>query len=394
MRFGLDLPPHFRVFGAFFVYSFGMGGIFPRLAEIQASLNVPTGIFGLSLIGTSVGTLISLTLAAPLIERLGHRLVLFLIPLLAAFYALASFAPGPVALFLLLLPCGLTIGCIEIIINLEADRVEHALGRRIMNRAHGFWSAGFFCAGLVGAAFAQIGLSPQVDLLVMVPVILVADLLVLGGFEPAPARATAVSESAPRFARPTVAILLLVVFTLSAMLMEGAGADWASIYMRDEFDAVPFVVGIGAAAGACLQAITRFFADGFVERYSPVSVARALLCVLAVGAVIVFFAPSDIIALVGLGLLGVGTSVIFPLAMSAAAQRTDRAAAINVAALAQLSFGAFLLGPPLLGTIAQQFGVRWSFGIGLPLVVVSLLLAGSLGKRPLPAPLAEPIPGE
>jgi hypothetical protein len=32
MRFGLDLPPHFRVFGAFFVYAFGMGGIFPRLA--------------------------------------------------------------------------------------------------------------------------------------------------------------------------------------------------------------------------------------------------------------------------------------------------------------------------------------------------------------------------
>jgi len=394
MRFGLDLPPHFRVFGAFFVYAFGMGGIFPRLAEIQAGMGVSQGTLGFALIGTSCGTLVSLTFAAPLIERLGHRIAIGLIPLLAALYALASFAPGPLALFLLLLPCGLTIGCIEIIINLEADRVEHQVGFRIMNRAHGFWSAGFFVAGFVGAGFAQFGVSPQLDLMLMVPVILIGSLLVLGRFTAAPARAVAHDAEAPRFARPTLPILVLVVVTLSAMILEGAGADWASIYMRDEFAAAPFVVGFAAAAGAMMQALTRFFADGFVERFSPVVVARSLLCVLGLGALIVFFAGSDIVALIGLGLLGVGTSVIFPLAMSAAAQRTDRAATINVAALAQLSFVAFLLGPPLLGFVAQHFGIRWSFGIGLPLVVVSLLCAGALGRRPLPAALPEPIPGE
>jgi len=394
MRFGLDLPPHFRVFGAFFIYAYGMGGIFPRLAEIQAALNVPQGIFGLALIGTASGTLISLTFAAPLIERIGHRLILVLVPLMTTLYAIASFATGPVALFLPLLPIGIVIGCTEIIINLEADRVEHHLGRRIMNRAHAFWSAGFFAAGLVGAGMAQLGVSPQLDLIIMVPVVLVAILLWLGRFEPAPHRATASAAPPPRFARPTIAILVLVVVTLSAMILEGAGADWAAIYMRDEFQAAPFVVGFAAAAGAMMQALTRFFADGFVERYSPVIVARALLCVLGLGALVVLVAPTDITALIGLGLLGVGTSVIFPLAMSAAAQRTDRAAAINVAALAQLSFVAFLLGPPLLGFIAQHFGVRWSFGIGLPLVVISLICAGALGHRPVTTVVAEPIPGE
>ena len=77
-----------------------------------------------------------------------------------------------------------------------------------------------------------------------------------------------------------------------------------------------------------------------------------------------------------------GTSVIFPLAMSAAAQRTDRAAATNVAALAQVSFVAFLLGPPMLGLVAQRFGIRWSFGIGVPLVLLSFLAAAAL--RPAP----------
>ena len=69
--------------------------------------------------------------------------------------------------------------------------------------------------------------------------------------------------------------------------------------------------------------MTRFFADPFVERYSPTAVSRVLLRVLGVGMLLVFFAPSDWLALVGFALMGVGTSVIFPLAMSAAAQLTD-----------------------------------------------------------------------
>ncbi|UXN74183.1 hypothetical protein N8D56_02560 [Devosia sp. A8/3-2] len=81
--------------------------------------------------------------------------------------------------------------------------------------------------------------------------------------------------------------------------------------------------------------------------------------------------------------MGVGTSAIFPLAMSAAAQRTDRPAAVNVAALAQISFVSFLLGPPLLGYIAEHFGIRWAFGIGLPLVALSLFAASALGAKPI-----------
>ncbi len=393
MTVGLDLPPHFRVFGAFFIYAFGLGGIFPRLAEIQTSIGAPQGIFGFALIGTALGTLVSLSFASAIIERIGHRVVLVLIPFLALLYALASFATGPMALFLLLLPTGLTSGCIEIVINLEADRVEHQLGRRIMNRAHGFWSLGFFAAGLVGAGFAQVGVSPQTDLLIMVPVILIGVVLLLGKFEAAPHRATAHAAPAQRFARPTAAILVLVVVTMSAMILEGAGADWSAIYMRDEFHSAPFIMGFAAAAGAMLQAVTRFFADAFVERYSPTAVARALLAVQGIGTLMVVFAPSDFIALAGLGVIGIGTSVIFPLAMSAAAQRTDRPAVTNVAALAQISFVAFLLGPPLLGLVAQHLGVRWSFGVALPLVVLSLVFAGALGERPIVAAVTKPVPG-
>jgi MFS family permease len=395
MRIGFNLPPHFRVFAAFAVYSFCMGNIFPRFPDIQHSMGVPEGALGLGLIGTPIGTLISLTFATPLLERIGYRRALLgLIPLLAMFYAIASMAPNPVAFFFLLLPAGLSIGCIEMIINLEADRTEHLIGRRIMNRAHGFWSLGFFFAGLVGGFVAQLGVPAPIHLFLIVPFAIVGVVLILGRFDPAPMRAGGSTDAAPRFAAPTLGIMALVAVTLAAMVMEGAYMDWSAIFMTKIFVSSPLLAGLAVALGAGAQAITRLFADSFVERYSPTTVARTLLSIVGVGVVLVFFAPTEWVALLGFVLLGIGTSAIFPLAMSAAAQRTDRPAAINVAALAQTSFVTFLVAPPVLGFIAEHFGIRWSFGIGLPFVVLSFAMAGVLGRRPTPHSVPEPIPGE
>ena len=384
MKFGLDLLPQQRVYGGFFVYSFCMGSLPPRLPSLQRMMQIEEGALGFGLIGAAAGTLVSLSFFGPILERIGYRRsILTLIPLLALLYATASFAGGPLEFFVLLFPVGLAIGGIEIILNLEADRTEHMIGHRIMNRAHAFWSFGFFSAGIISALVAQSGLSPQIHLFLMVPLVIVGVALVLGRFDPAPHRAGASDAKPPHLAVPTMAITVLVAVTLSAMIMEGAGIDWSAIYMRDVFAVSPFLSGFAVALGAGTQAVTRFFADPFVERYSPTAVSRVLLGVLGVGVLLVFFAPSDWLALVGFALMGVGTSVIFPLAMSAAAQLTDRPASTNVASLAQISFVAFLLGPPLLGYVAEHFGIRWSFGIGLPLVILSIVCAGALGTRPL-----------
>ena len=384
MKFGLDLAPHHKVFGAFGIYSFTMGNIFPRFADLKNAMGVEEGLFGLGLIGAPVGTLISLTFAPPLLEKIGYRrAILVLIPILSLFYAVTSLAPNPYWFFVLLVPVGLTLGCIEIILNLEADRTEHLVGRRIMNRAHGFWSFGFFAAGLVGGVIAQWGLSPQVHLFAIIPVSIIGTLLLLGRFEPAPAR-TGSHADEPKFAAPTAGIMALVAVTLSAMAMEGGYMDWSVIYMHDLYNSVPFTAALALTLGALAQAITRFFADGFVERYSPVLVSRVLLGVMTVGIVLVFYPMGEWTSLLGFALLGIGSSAIFPLAMSAAAQRTDRPAAVNVAALAQTSFVTFLVAPPVLGFIAQHWGITRSFGIGLPLVILSFAFSHVLGRKPLP----------
>lgn len=383
MNIGLDLKPQIRIYAAFFVYSLALGGIYPRIGDIQLAMGIEEGVLGLALIGLGLGTLLSLTFASPLLDRAGYKNTMTIgIIALAIMLALTSFAPAPLVLFFMLLGAGLIIGGIEVVINVEADRVEHLVGRRIMNRCHAFWSFGFFAAGMVGAVAKQLGISPQLHLLGMVPITLLGVMIFLGRLSPAAARSAVENEATPKFAAPTLGILALVAFTLSGTLLEGAAADWSVIFMRDTFEVAPFINGLAFAVGAFAQATARFFADGIITRFGQVPVARALVLTLGVGAVLVTTSPHPAIALLGFALMGIGSSALFPLAISAAAQRTDRPAAINVAALAQIAFGAFLIGPPLLGFVAEHFGIRISFAVGLPFVVMSWFAIRALTPRP------------
>jgi MFS family permease len=328
-----------------------------------------------------------LSFAGRPVERLGHRrTLLVLMPVLPVCYALAAHARGPLSLFLCLLPAGLCIGAIELVVNLEADRVEHRGGRRIMNRAHAFWSFGVFGAGLLGALAARLAIAPQWHLAAVAPLTTLLVLLLLGRFDDAPQRGGGSAEPAHPFARPTFAIMGLVLFSLSGLVLEGAGIDWSAIYMRDVFDAAPFFGALAVAFVAFAQGGARYVADRFLERHSPLAIARTLLGVLGLGTLLVSAAPAAPIALLGFALIGIGTSVMFPLAMSAAAQRSDRPAATNVAALAQISFVSFLLAPPLLGFVAEHWGIRWSFAAGLPLLLLSAALSSTLrAARPAAA---------
>ena len=378
----ISLSPIHRVFAGFACYSFAMGNIFPRLADVQSGMGVTTAALGLGLIGAPVGTLVTFTFASPYLDKIGYgRLLPWALPLLAALYALAVHAPSPLMLFLLLLPVGVVIGCVEIMLNAEADRTEFLLGRRIMNRSHAFWSIGFFSAGLFGAQIASFGISPQLHLALVVPLVAVGSFLALHDYTPSPPRGVVSDGKAPLFVAPTLAILLLVAVTIPAMLLEGASMDWSAIYMRDAFGADEFWQGIAVASFAVLQGLMRFYADGVVERFSPAALARVLFVALGVGCVTVVLSPWPILSLIGFAAMGLGTSAIFPLAMSAAAQRNDRASALNIAALAQFSFMIFLLAQPILGYIAHGWGIRAAYAVALPFVLVSLLTAGALGKR-------------
>ena len=363
--------PHFSVFASFGLYSFSFGAIFPRLGDLQLQLGISQSILGLSLIGIAIGLQISLILAGRLVDQIGFRRVMIAgVPLISVTEMIAASAQSPIWLFCALFVTGLIIGIIEVAVNLEADRIEHHLGRRIMNRAHAFWSFGFFLAGFAGALIAQFAISAFHHLASFIILSLSLSFIIFKNYRPAPKRPDD-ADGPVLFTRPTKPILWLVALSLSAMLLEGAGIDWSVIFMRDVFATPPFISGLALAFFALSQSITRFVADDYVERFGPEPISRYSLFALFASVLAISLSQHPAIALFGFILLGIGSATIFPLAISAAAQLKDRSSAVNVASFAQLSFMIFVLAPPILGFVADWLGIRMSYAISLPLIILS-----------------------
>jgi MFS family permease len=386
------IAPQHRIYACFFFFAVTTGALMARLPDIQTHLGLSEGQLGLTMIGMSIGSLISLTFGAAIIERLGFRITAFFTVLgPAVLFATIPWLPTAPAMFGILFVVGLLAGALEINLNVEIDRLEAQHGKRFMNRAHGFWSVGFFVTALFGAMIRQSGLSAALHMgAIAVIVVLVAGYLIYGAGEaPKPDRGH--DEGGHRIAFPNAGLLPLCLIGFAAFLVEGAGIDWSAIYMRDVFAVEPFVGGMGLTLFAFFMAVMRLSADPIVSRYGPRNVAMGMLGLASIGALLVGVAPMPELALLGFALMGAGCSAVYPLAVSAAAQRTDRPAAVNVAALGQVSFVVFFLAPPLLGFVAEFLHIRASYLVCLPLLLAGLWASSfALGTRKVETPPGMP----
>ncbi len=375
----MRLAPQHRIYICFFLFAVSMGALLARMPDLQSSLGVDRSELGLTLIGAAIGALISLTFASRIIARLGARTTAFITVLgTSALLATVPWLASAPLVFLILILEGLLAGALEINLNVEIDRIEAQLGRGVMNRAHGFWSLGFFLTAFVASGIRQAGTSMQLHLLLTFTFVTIVGIWAISGMKNAPERPQHEEQKAPLIALPTWGLLPLCVIGIAAFLVEGAGIDWSAIYMRDVFASEPFVGGLGLALFTFFMAGARLFVDPQVDRYGARRVAAVLLVLAAVGVIAVWAAPYPYVALIGFSLMGAGCSAVYPLAVSAAAQRTDRPAHVNVAALGQMSFVVFFLAPPLLGFIAEHAGIKTAYLVCLPLIVYALFCIRSL----------------
>jgi len=375
----MKIAPQHRVFAGFFLFAFAVGGLISRLADIQTAHGMTEGALGLTIIGTSLGILVSLSGSAPVIRWLGVRTTLHIaligMPVLVAVVPLMPNAP---AIFFVLVGLGLLGGAAEVTVNVEADRIEAQIGRRLMNRAHGFWSLGFFAAAVIGASMRQLGVPMLAHFWAVAALAAIATTVLMGGLTPAPGRGGGSLDAPAGLALPSKAILALCAVGIAPILIEGAGTDWSVIYMRDVFASGPLVSGLSLILVSLAMTVARLTIDPVVERLGPRTVAHVLLSVSAIGLTAIGLAPDPMVALTGFALLGLGASAVYPLAVSAAARRTDRPAETNVASLAQTTFLVFFVGPPLLGFIAEYFGIRFSFLVCLPAIALAFVFVQRL----------------
>ena len=373
--------PQLVVFVGFFIYAFSLGAMFPRLDDIQTSLEIDKAELGLLLLCIPLGLQVTLLFADRLVRAISLKNIVCLgIPSIC-FTQFAAVAVNQIALFaFFLIICGAFVAVVEVAINLEADRVEHALGSRIMNRSHAFWSIGFFSAAVVGALFSQFKVMLEIHFLLDCGIAFLISKIIFADYNVASPRHTNVTKI-KKFSLPTGPIFVMVLFTMSAMLVEGASIDWSVIFMREIHSASPFISGFSLAMAAFSQAWVRFFGDNLLNKFGPILISVASLFFMFLGIFLVVLSNSSTSAILGFLFMGAGSAVIFPMAISIAASRSDRPAETNVASLTQFAFGMFLLGPPILGFIGEAYSLRWSFSLCIPLLILSCLMLLIMVKK-------------
>ncbi len=367
---------------AFFLQPLILGAWFPRIPEVQAALGLSAGQLAFALVGMPIGLLTALAFGGRLAEALGTRRLFtvgltvqaFLLPLPAFAFS------GPV-LFGALVIAGLSLAVAELSLNVGASEVEAATGRHIMNGCHGFWSVGVLSGSALGVGAAALGVAPGVTLVAVAAVMTLPLLLVARGirdFAVHVPEAEAVG-AVGSLSRP---LAMVALFAFGIAMAEGAMADWAAVYLTEVFAAPAPVAGAGYTVFALFVAAGRFLGDPLKARMPVERLAQGFALVALAGLGLVVFAPGLGVGYGGIGLMGFGVALGFPLSVSAVSLLPGRSSAANVAILSQMSLGGFLIGPPVIGTIADASSMRG----GLAMLALPLLLAFVLApnlKRPV-----------
>ena len=387
----LPFSTRWLVLLVFFVQPLAFGSWLPRIPDVQLALGLGPAGLALVLLGLPCGTLLTLPVAGSLVSKIGTRgamLIGFVYYSLAV--ALPAFAPTPELLFVALMLVGSSLSFVELALNVEADVVEKATARPLMTTAHGCWSVGIMVGSLCGAGLAALNFSANWAILLMAGVNLVLGLLVAYSLPPSTPVAAAPKQRTA-WSMPSLPLLGICAFIFGITMTEGAMADWSAVFLREVMNESKGTAGLGYSIFAMMVATGRFGGAALHTRFGIVGAARICGILAIIGAAILMAATSTPMAMVGFGIIGLGVSVGFPLAVTAAASLGDRPASTNVATLSFVALTGFLVGPPVIGLIAEHSDMRWGLGSLLAVLLLSLCLSGYLKQKSIPAgtPLGE-----
>jgi MFS family permease len=365
---------------AFFVLGATFANWVPRIPAVKADLGLRDGELGLALLGLALGVVAALPVAARLLARNGSRQLTrvaivaqcLALPLPALAWDLPSLAA---ALFLF----GVTGGLLDPAMNAHAVEVERRYGRPLMSSFHGLYSVGGFAGAAIGGLAARAGIDPALHLAVAGLVIGVAG--VLGSARLLPAAADRPETPAPGRRRSggwSRGLVLLGLIGFCSFVGEGAAADWSAVYLRDSLGADPGTAAAGFAAFSVAMATMRFAGDRLTARLGPVRVVRWGSVVAAAGLGAGLMAGQPLAAIAGFGLLGAGLAAVAPVTFSAAGNSDAGPGGASIARVSSIGYSGMLLGPPVIGWLADHTGLASALAVPVVLAAIIALSAGAV----------------
>jgi fucose permease len=342
-----------------------------RIPDIKTKMHLSDAGLGLILFALPVGQIVSLPISAALVSRFGSKTLIIvgalLYPLTLVLLATSS---TTLLLALSLFVFGLWANLLNIAMNTQAVAVENIYGRSIMASFHGVWSMAGFTGALLGTLFVSAALSPLIHFSI---VCMVTGLVVWAAHKhtvPSDSRNDS-GQKQPLFVRPDKRILILGLIAFCCMVCEGAMADWSGVYYQKVVQSPEALTTIGYVAFMSTMATGRFVGDWLVTKFGVVRIFKISGILIASGLLTTVILPNIIAATIGFLLVGFGVSSVVPIAFGLAGKSTNMSPSAALAAVSTISFLGFLIGPPVIGFIAELSSLRISF------IVIALLGFGT-----------------
>ena len=356
----------------FFVGGFGAASWAPLVPLLKARLGIAEDVLGMLLLCIGIGSLLMMPLSGAAAVRLGCRRVLTAAGLVygALLLALCTVSSFQLAIPLLLI-FGATMGCIDVVVNIQAVIVEKAAGRRLMSGMHALWSVGGFAgAGLFGIWVGTFSLTPLastgIAAAVMVLVTLAASrhLLPYGG-----------DAGGKLLALPKGIVTFVGIIACIAFLVEGAIMDWGGVFLTTvrHFDMA--LAGTGFTVFSAAMLTMRLLGDWTVQKLGQerVVIGGSLLAV--AGFLLIIFAPTVVLLYLGFFFIGVGCANVVPVFFSLLGKQHVMPISLAVPAVSTLGYLGILMGPAAIGFIAHQTSLYAAFTLLAALVLLQAVIA-------------------
>lgn len=361
------------VAACFFVNGSVIGGWVPHVPDKARELGLNPAQLGAILLAGGCGATLAMPLAGWFTSKIGSKRVVVmggcLMPLALT---LAVIAPAPWIMAVGLLLLGLSGASMDVAMNSQGVVVEKQMGRRTISLFHGVWSMG----GMLGSAATAAALSRGYKPALVVGVLAGLLIAIIGIMQRGLIQhAAEQSHGRQHMTRPHGRLLFLGMLAFSAMLSEGAVADWSGLYLRVVRHLGAGVVGYGYSAFAAAMVIGRVTGDRFVARVSELRALRYGGLLAACGTIVVLLTHGLLASLPGFALMGFGLSNVSPILYRSAGQVPGVAPGAAIATAVGIGYAGLLIGPPLLGVLGRATGVGSIF-----MVVTLLCLALSLAS--------------
>jgi MFS family permease len=363
-----QIPNKKRIRWAVSLTYFSMGICFSswasRIPDIKTALELNDAMFGSILFALPVGQFLMMPFSGKMVTRFGsEKVILFAIPAYTLTLIVIGLAQSGWQLALILFMFGLFGNMNNIAINTQGIAAERLYGRPIMASFHGGWSLAGFTGALIGLVLINLKLTPFQHFTIVV-------LLVWGiiAFNyPFLVRSKVDANVIPQrrrfFGKPDSALVQLGIIGFCSMASEGAMFDWSGLYFKDVVNAPASLVILGYTSFMIMMATGRFLADRIISKIGRKRMLQISGVVISSGLFTAVIFPTLVASTIGFMLVGVGVSSIVPTVYSTAGKQNRVPPGIALATVSSVSFLGFLMGPPLIGYIAEAFSLRYSFAL-------------------------------